>query len=76
VSPLVGKGRGEEAEPDPPASAIFHAPPATAARGEDALPLSCSSGSLHDTVPVVQKVFLVNSILFWGYYCYFNVIFV
>ena len=63
MSPLVGKGRGEEAEPDPPASAIFHAPPATAARGEDA-------------VPVVQKVFLVNSRLFWGYYCYFNVIFV
>jgi hypothetical protein len=46
------------------------------ARGEDAPPLPCSFRSLPDTVLVVQKVFPVNSSLFWGYYCNFNVIFV
>jgi hypothetical protein len=38
--------------------------------------LPCSFRSLPDTVLVVQKVFPVNSSLFWGYYCNFNVIFV
>jgi len=41
------------------------------ARGEDAPPLPCSFRSLPDTVLVVQKVFPVNSSLFWGYYCNF-----
>ena len=41
------------------------------ARGEDAPPLSCSFRSLPDTVVVAQKVFPVNSSLFWGYYCNF-----
>jgi len=38
----------------------------------------CSSGfrRLPNTVPMMQKVFPVNSRLFWGYCCNFNVIFV
>jgi hypothetical protein len=35
---------------------------------------SCSSRSLPDTVLVMQKVFPVNSILFWGYYCNFGLV--
>jgi hypothetical protein len=81
VSPPVGKGRGEEAARSTrfryfSRSGVWaHTLPAMAARGEDAPPLSCNSGSLPNTVPVVQKVFPVNSRLFWVYYCYFNVIF-
>jgi hypothetical protein len=60
----------------PYGGACTHAPTVAVARGEDAPLFSCSSRSLPDTVPVVQKVFPVNSRLFWGYYCNFNVIFV